>query len=160
MHAILHEIFHAIFDLVKHCIPVILKFFRSPSDESVFMIVKYYGNTALRIVLTKPVQCEIWILNYSALTKLDRFASSKKCFVRQNINKIIYCNKNLWSTINIVSWSFIWKSCSMLSAQFRHLMCKIITNVSISIKKFEIIYLIQTLITIYVICSVKCLPRY
>jgi len=31
----------------------------SPSDESVFMIVKYYGNTALRIVLTKPVQCEI-----------------------------------------------------------------------------------------------------
>ena len=135
-------------------------FMGSPSDESVFMIVKYYGNTALRIVLTKPVQCEIWILNYSALTKLDRFASSKKCFVRHNINKIIYCNKNLWSTINIVSWSFIWKSCSMFSAQFRHLMCKIITNVSISIKKFEIIYLIQTLITIYVICSVKCLPRY
>ena len=31
----------------------------SSSDESVFMIVKYYGNTALKIVLTKPVHCEI-----------------------------------------------------------------------------------------------------
>ena len=35
----------------------------SSSDESVFMIVKYYGNTALKIVLTKPVHSKIWILN-------------------------------------------------------------------------------------------------
>ena len=38
-------------------------FMGSSSDESVFMIVKYYGNTALKIVLTKPVHCEIWNLN-------------------------------------------------------------------------------------------------
>ena len=38
-------------------------FMGSPSDESVFMIVKYYGNTALKIVLTKPVHSKIWILN-------------------------------------------------------------------------------------------------
>ena len=34
-------------------------FMGSSSDESVFMIVKYYGNTAPRIVSTKPEHCEI-----------------------------------------------------------------------------------------------------
>ena len=50
-------------------------FMGSPSDESVFMIVKYYGNTAPRIVSTKPEHCEIWIFSCLMLKLVYRMAA-------------------------------------------------------------------------------------
>lgn len=50
-------------------------FMGSPSDESVFMIVKYYGNTAPRIVSTKPEHCEIWIFGCLMLKLVYRMAA-------------------------------------------------------------------------------------